>query len=122
MSGGTGSGLTALLLEEIRNQYENISIISFTVFPSARLSSWIIEPLNFALGFMYQIEHTNINIWYDNETLYNIWEFQWMIEYPSFDDINKLIINHASSILSPIRFNNNEWSSKFYQLIYLNNN
>ena len=49
------------------------------------------------------------NLLYDNESLYKICENKWMIDAPSFYEINKLIVNHVSSILAPIRFN--EWST-----------
>ena len=65
MAGGTGSGFTALLLEEMRSLLLKVNIISFTILPSAKMPSWIVEPLNFALGFMYHIDNTNFNIWYN---------------------------------------------------------
>eukprot|EP01083_Nonionella_stella_P221120 790367_1 len=46
VSGGTGSGLGALILERIAIDYRKKSKISFSVYPSPNLSTSITEPYN----------------------------------------------------------------------------
>ena len=55
-------------------------------------------------GFQYLYEESHINICYDNESLYKICSSKLGIEFPTYEDINKLIVDHSSSVLSSIRF------------------
>lgn len=46
VGGGTGSGLSSLILEELPDDFKNKSKISFNIFPSPQISTTIVEPYN----------------------------------------------------------------------------
>ena len=46
VGGGTGSGLGALLLEHLSDEYGKMSKLNFSIYPSDRLSTTVIEPYN----------------------------------------------------------------------------
>ena len=108
LSGGTGSGFVSDYLNFLKYGLKKVKIINVMIMPSFNYSSLVIEPYNFVLGFEYVIEYSNLTIWYDNQSLYNIWSNKLKNESPDFRDINKLISYHFSSIISSIRFNQND--------------
>ena len=110
MSGGTGTGVGSLLFERLNVVIPKVVKVSINVLPSEDNSSLIIEPYNFTLGFHGFLEHIDYSLWYDNQSLYKIWENKLKIEAPTFSDINKLIAKHVSSTFCSIRFSNEDMS------------
>ena len=91
ISGGSGSGLFWNIVETLTYKLPKLITISFTIMPSNDYSSDIIEPYNFIFSTYWFVQFWTLNIWYDNQTLYKIWESQLKIEAPNFYDINELI-------------------------------
>ena len=79
-----------------------------SIMPSEDNSSLVIEPYNCILGFHSFLDSIDLSIWFDNQSLYKIWEDKLKIEQPSFFDINKLISKYLSSIWSSKRFKNQD--------------
>ena len=89
-SGGTGSGVFDLITKNFIHE-KGLKFISITVMPSKEYSSLTVEPYNFVLWIDSLYENWNLSLWYDNQSLYRIWEKQLKIESPNFYDINELI-------------------------------
>ncbi|KAL2487236.1 Tubulin beta-8 chain [Abeliophyllum distichum] len=49
LGGGTGSGMETLLISRIREEYPDRTMLTFSVFPSPKVSDTIVEPYNATL-------------------------------------------------------------------------
>lgn len=72
LGGGTGSGLTSLILERLRVEYGKKPNLTFCINPSPNLSTSTVEPYNTVLGYNSHIENSNCSVILDNEALYDI--------------------------------------------------
>ena len=50
LGGGTGSGMRTLLISKIREEYPDSMMLTFSVFPSPKVSDTIVEPYNATLS------------------------------------------------------------------------
>ena len=103
VGGGTGSGLGSLLLERLSEEFGKKSTLGFTIYPSSRVSSSVVEPYNSVLSTHYLLEHINSVIMFDNEAVYDICSKQLEIERPSFINLNRLISQVISSLTASLR-------------------
>jgi tubulin beta len=60
LGGGTGSGLGALLLSKIREEYPDRMLATFSVFPSPKVSETVVEPYNAVLSTHNLTENSDI--------------------------------------------------------------
>lgn len=60
LGGGTGSGLGALLLGKIREEYPDRMLCTFSVFPSPKVSETVVEPYNAILSTHMLVENSDI--------------------------------------------------------------
>lgn len=72
IGGGTGSGMTCLLLQKIREEYPDRIISTFTVIPSPKVSDTVVEPYNATLSVSYLTESSDETYIIDNEALHDI--------------------------------------------------
>ncbi|CAG5086235.1 Oidioi.mRNA.OKI2018_I69.PAR.g11149.t1.cds [Oikopleura dioica] len=102
--GGTGSGLTALLLEYIKET--KVPIMEVPVFISPKFASSVVEPYNALLyaGRQYGRNLSSCSIMFDNQALYKICQNYLDVEIPSFYNTNRLIAQVISSITASTRF------------------
>ena len=70
--GGTGSGLMSLLTERLSVYYGKKLKIAYTVWPSPKMSTSVIEEYNAILYTHSLIEHVDMTMMLDNEQLYKI--------------------------------------------------
>ncbi|ODN76403.1 tubulin beta [Cryptococcus wingfieldii CBS 7118] len=91
LGGGTGSGLGALLLGKIREEYPDRMLATFSVFPSPKVSETVVEPYNAVLSTHNLVENSDITCCIDNEALYNICTADLKIPMPQYPDLNGLI-------------------------------
>lgn len=103
-AGGTGSGLGAAVLEHLNVTYGKSNKINLTLCPSPKLSNLVVEAYNAVMALPTTIEHSNLNLLFDNEAIYNILEQKLRIPDPSYANINRLIAQVASSLTANIRF------------------
>ncbi|KAL4438860.1 hypothetical protein ABPG74_016580 [Tetrahymena malaccensis] len=104
-SGGASSGLGNIILQNLRAEYgQKIPIIFFQQVPCNLNQSSVFSFYNTALNLSSLLEDSSLNILFQNEALYNIYENQFDFEYPCFSDINRLVSQVASSTTSSIRF------------------
>ncbi|XP_041911279.1 tubulin alpha chain-like 3 [Arvicola amphibius] len=102
--GGTGSGFTSLLMEQLSAEYYRKTKLEFSVYPSPRLSTAVVEPYNAILTTHSTIEHSDCTFLVDNEALYDICRHKLGVERPSYASINRLIAQVLSSITASLRF------------------
>lgn len=104
IGGGTGSGLGASIIQNIREMYSKKSKLGFTIFPSPKVSTSVVEPYNSILATHALLEHLDIGIMLDNEAIYEICKSKLKVTRPGYGNLNRLIAQVVSSVTSSIRF------------------
>ncbi|KAL4892548.1 Tubulin/FtsZ, GTPase domain-containing protein [Aspergillus ambiguus] len=102
--GGTGSGFGALLLERLSTEYGKKSKLEFSIYPSPRVSTAVVEPYNAVLSTHSTIENSDCTFLVDNEAVYDICRRNLDIPRPGYEHLNRLIAQVVSSITSSLRF------------------
>ena len=102
--GGTGSGFTSLLMEQLSTDYSTKTKLEFSVYPAPRISTAIVEPYNTILTTHATIEHADCTFLVDNEAIYDICHRKLDVEHPSYASINRLLSQAVSSITTSLRF------------------
>ncbi|TKC38568.1 hypothetical protein EI555_000824, partial [Monodon monoceros] len=102
--GGTGSGFTSLLMEQLSIDYSTKAKLEFSVYPAPRISTAIVEPYNTILTTHPTIEHADCTFLVDNEAIYDICHRKLDVEHPSYASINRLLSQAVSSITTSLRF------------------
>ena len=72
LGGGTGSGMGTLLILKIREEYPDRMMLTFSVFPSPKVSDTVVEPYNATLSVHQLVENADECMVLDNEALYDI--------------------------------------------------
>ncbi|KAF3574070.1 hypothetical protein F2Q69_00063453 [Brassica cretica] len=72
LGGGTGSGMGTLLISKIREEYPDRMMMTFSVFPSPKVSDTVVEPYNATLSVHQLVENADECIVLDYEALYDI--------------------------------------------------
>ena len=129
LGGGTGSGLGALLLGKIREEYPDRMLATFSIFPSPKVSNTVVEPYNAILSTHNLVENSNITCCIDvshhslprfqgdwrerhgirqltiiqNEALYQICVSELKQKTPEYRDLNALIAKVMSGFTSALR-------------------
>ncbi|KAG6385238.1 hypothetical protein SASPL_154068 [Salvia splendens] len=72
LGGGTGSGMGTLLISKIGEEYPDRMMLTFSVFPSPKVSDTVVEPYNATLSVHQLVENADECMVLDNEALYDI--------------------------------------------------
>ncbi|XP_065226238.1 tubulin alpha-8 chain-like [Planococcus citri] len=104
MGGGTGSGLTSLLMEHLTAEYGKKHKLQFIIYPSPRLSTTVVEPYNAVLTTSDTIESSNCAFLTDNEALYDICSRHIDMELPTYVDLNRILAQVISALTASKRF------------------
>lgn len=72
IGGGTGSGLGARVIKEIKGEFYDKMMTVYSICPSVKVSDIVVEPYNSLLCMNHMIEECDLNILIDNEALYDI--------------------------------------------------
>ena len=59
MGGGTGSGMGTLLICKIREEFPDRIMLTFSVFPSPKVSDTVVEPYNATLSVHQLVENSD---------------------------------------------------------------
>ncbi|KAK6638629.1 hypothetical protein RUM43_006896 [Polyplax serrata] len=102
--GGTGSGLTASILESLHEQYPKSILLELSIFPAPKLSSIVVEPYNAALTTHLSLEHSIGTFIVDNEACYDICNRSLDVCNPTFANINRLMGHVISAVTSSLRY------------------
>ena len=102
--GGTGSGLTSLLMERLNES--KVPVMNIPIFSSPKYASSCVEPYNSVLyaGSQYHNNISGCSIMMDNQALYKICESYLDVEIPSFYNTNRLVAQVVSMLTAPLRF------------------
>ncbi|MBA0786142.1 hypothetical protein Gotri_026053 [Gossypium trilobum] len=100
LGGGTGSGMGTLLISKIREEYPDRMMMTFSVFPSPKVSDTVVEPYNATLSVHQLVENADECMVLDNEALYDICFRTLKLTTPSCEfpgqlnsDLRKLAVN-----------------------------
>ncbi|KAI6688357.1 hypothetical protein NL676_025185 [Syzygium grande] len=104
LGGGTGSGMGTLLISKIREEYPDRMLLTFSVFPSPKVSDTVVEPYNATLSVHQLVENADECMVLDNEALYDICFRTLKLSTPSFGDLNHLISATMSGVTCCLRF------------------
>ncbi|GJV73399.1 tubulin beta-2 chain-like protein [Tanacetum coccineum] len=85
LGGGTGSGMGTLLISKIREEYPDRMMMTFSVFPSPKVSDTVVEPYNATLSVHQLVENADECMVLDNEALYDICFRTLKLTTPSFN-------------------------------------
>jgi tubulin beta len=72
LGGGAGSGMGTLLISNIREEYPDRMMLTFSVFLSPKVSNTVVEPYNAMLSVHQLVENADECMVLDNEALYDI--------------------------------------------------
>ncbi|KAL6574191.1 hypothetical protein OROHE_001095 [Orobanche hederae] len=72
LGGGTGSGMGTLMISKIREEYPDRMMLTFSVFPSPKVSDTVVEPYNATISVHQLVENADECMVLDNEALYDI--------------------------------------------------
>jgi tubulin beta len=104
LGGGTGSGMGTLLISKLREEYPDRMMLTYSVYPSPKVSDTVVEPYNTLLSIHQLIENADEVVVLDNEALYDICFRLLKKPTPTFADLNNLVGNGMSAITSSLRF------------------
>ncbi|KAL9649564.1 hypothetical protein ABK040_003242 [Willaertia magna] len=104
LGGGTGSGMGTLLISKIRDEYPDRIMMTFSVFPSPKVSDTVVEPYNATLSVHQLVENVDEVMCIDNEALYDICFRTLKLTTPSFGDLNHLVSMVMSGVTCGLRF------------------
>ena len=77
--------------------------MTYSLFPSMKVSDTFVEPYNAILSVPELIEHANSVINLDNKALYDICSKTLKLTNPSYEDLNHLITTSMSNITCSFR-------------------
>ena len=103
LGGGTGSGMGTLLISKLREEYPDRMMLTYSVYPSPKVSDTVVEPYNTLLSIHQLIENADEVVVLDNEALYDICFRLLKMKSPTFDALNQLVANGMSGITSCVR-------------------
>ncbi|TMW85035.1 hypothetical protein EJD97_023899 [Solanum chilense] len=89
LGGGTGSGMGTLLISKIREEYPDRMMLTFSVFPSPKVSDTVVEPYNATLSVHQLVENADECMVLDNEALYDICFRTLKLTTPSFPELTQ---------------------------------
>ncbi|KAF2368338.1 Tubulin/FtsZ GTPase domain [Trinorchestia longiramus] len=102
--GGTGSGFSSLLLDNLKLEYSKKSKLEFAVYPAPQVSTAMVEPYNSILTTHSSMENLDVVFLVDNEAIYDLCQRNLKITRPSYTNLNRLISQIVSSITASLRF------------------
>ncbi|CAK82862.1 unnamed protein product (macronuclear) [Paramecium tetraurelia] len=105
LSGGTGSGFAALLLERISKEYgRKTQKNAFLVYPSQEMSNNIVDLYNVIYSIDLTLEDCHSVVMLDNQSMYESIDSQFGLDFVDYTLLNNLISQLISSYTGLRRF------------------
>ena len=105
LGGGTGSGLTSLLMEKLSLEFGNKKCkLQLAIHPAPHVSTAVVEPYNAVLTTHGTLEHSDCAFVVDNEAIFDVCRRNLRIQRPTYANLNRLIAQIVSSITASLRF------------------
>ncbi|CAJ1345919.1 unnamed protein product [Effrenium voratum] len=105
--GGTGTGLTGLVLKTLRDYLDKQSrcvMQSFCLAPAPGIADVVLEPYNAALCFQDLLEYTDQVFLFDNKALSEICQKALEQDMPKMKQLNQVVAMCMSGITSCLRY------------------
>merc|ERR1711898_11574 len=103
LGGGTGSGMGTLMISKIREEYPDRMMLTYSVFPSPKVSDTVVEPYNATLSIHQLVENAYEVMVIDNEALYDICFRTLKLTTPTYGDLNLLVSAALSGVTCCLR-------------------
>lgn len=104
IGGGTGSGLTSLIMEALVTQYPDNLLCNYVTIPSPNMSQVVVEPYNALLSFPALVNNSHLTFCLDNEALFQICNRNLKIPGSGYEHINHIVALTMSGITTCLRF------------------
>ena len=79
--------------------------MSYSLWPSPNISTSVVEYYNSVFAMHPTlVEYVNYCIMFDNQKLYKICDERLGLHSPRYEDVNKIIASHLSSLFASMRF------------------
>ncbi|RWW33210.1 hypothetical protein BHE74_00002369, partial [Ensete ventricosum] len=121
LGGGTGSGMGTLLISKIREEYPDRMMLTFSVFPSPKVSDTVVEPYNATLSVHQLVENADECMVLDNEALYDICFRTLKLTTPSCKGFSmaSTFIGNSTSIQEMFRRVSEQFTAMFRRKAFL---
>ena len=117
VGGGTGSGLGALILEQIGEDYTKKQKYDFAVYPfDNNHTNNTVEPFNALFTTHWSLGHSDITFVFDNRQLHNLCKKKLLIRRPSYYSMNSIISKISSGLTMTFRFEGAFWHNNMNEL------
>ncbi|KAM7536196.1 hypothetical protein Aperf_G00000094122 [Anoplocephala perfoliata] len=104
LGGGTGSGLLAIFIERACIEFAGRHLMQFSVVPSSRMAAGPVEVYNCVHHLYHSSDSSDLNIFLDNSSLFNICTRQLHVRRPTFITVNRVIGPLVAGITASVRF------------------
>ncbi|KAH8258897.1 hypothetical protein KR038_005624 [Drosophila bunnanda] len=104
IGGGTGSGLTSLIMEALVQQYPDNLLCNYVTIPSPNMSQVVVEPYNALLSTPALVNNSHLTFCLDNEALFQICNRNLQIKTSGHEHINHIVALTMSGITTCLRF------------------
>ncbi|XP_039447813.1 tubulin alpha-4 chain-like [Culex pipiens pallens] len=102
--GGTGSGLSSLLAQQLADHFNKKCRLEVAVYPSPQVSTSVVEPYNSVLTTHASMDNVDCTFLVDNQAIYDICQAKLRVDRPMYSNLNRLISQVVSSITASLRF------------------
>ncbi|PSR84686.1 Tubulin beta-4 chain like [Actinidia chinensis var. chinensis] len=119
LGGGTGSGMGTLLISKIREEYPDRMMLTFSVFPSPKVSDTVVEPYNATLSVHQLVENADECMVLDNEALYDICFRTLKLTTPSWLSMASTFVGNSTSIQEMFRRVSEQFTAMFRRKAFL---
>ncbi|TRY61417.1 hypothetical protein TCAL_10640 [Tigriopus californicus] len=102
--GGTGSGFTSLMMDQLAVEYGKKAKLEFVIYPAPHMAPAIVEPYNAILTTHTSLENTNVSFLVDNQAIYELCLRSLGVPRPTYTNLNRIIAQIVSSITASLRF------------------
>jgi len=104
LNGGTGAGVTSLLLENLADLYERVDKIGVNFYPSKTVGkNHNYMDYNLGYSILNVLEFLDVSIALDNETIYKICEANFGGSLVYYSSVNRVISQYISGLTAPNR-------------------
>lgn len=104
LGGGSGGGMSALLMTKLKEEYPETIIKSYCVIPHSSMPTVVVEPYNAILTLVKAIDCNDQTFCVDNRAMHHICTNVLKLTTPTFTDTNRIISNYMSGITTCFRF------------------
>ena len=102
--GGTGSGFTSLLMEQLSFNFGKKAKLEFAVYPAPEVATSVVEPYNSVLTTHATLQHSDCTFMVDNQALFDICQKRLQVDRPNYSNLNRLVSQVVSSITASLRY------------------